>query len=228
MKYLPLNLKSLRKKNKFNQSDIAEKLGITTTAYGAYERGDNEPPLSKMKSLSELYGNISFDDLLYKDLLNDTPGKSANSKDFDLNEFDAMQIKLVSYRVQAGYLTNFENLDFREGLDTLTVPEFGFGRGKNLMAFEVVGDSMLPRIEQGDFVICSQFSLESNLTFYLNKKFVINTGKELLVKRLKSFDEQSKRGVFASDNDNYDDIPLNLTQEIAELWKVERIWGAEV
>ncbi len=228
MKYLAQNLRYLRKQKKFNQSNLADRLGITTTAYGAYERGENSPPLEKIEVLRELYNNINIDDLMYKDLSNDAPGQSSNSKEYDLEDIDAVQIKVVSYRVQAGYLTNFENLDFREELEAITIPRFGFGRGKDLLAFEVVGDSMLPRIEQGDFVICRKFPLESNLSFYINKKFVINTGNELLVKRLKSFDATNNKAVFSSDNPMYDDIPINFANnDVAELWKVERIWGAE-
>jgi len=227
MKFLASNLKFLRKQKKFRQEDIAEKLSITVTAYGAYERDQNVPPLEKLEILSLLYNDISLDDLIYKELSNDAPGKSNNSKEMELNSLDAVQIRVVSYRVQAGYLTNFENVSFREDLDAITVPRYGFGLGKDLLAFEVIGDSMLLRIEQGDYVICKQFSLESDLSFYINKKFVINTHRELLVKRLKSFDKVSKVGIFASDNPMYEDVILNFGDEIAELWKVERIWGAE-
>lgn len=223
MKFLPINLKYLRKQKRLSQKEVAEILGIGTTAYGAYERGDNEPPLSKVKILCNLYDNVLYDDLFGKNLNIEKRSASA----IDLNDFNAIQIKVVDFRVQAGYLTNFDNLDFRDGLDSITVPHFGLGRHKELLAFEVEGDSMLPRIEQGDYVVCRKFTRDGDLSFYINKKFVINTGEELLVKRLKSFDSQTKDSIFSSDNHlNYPEININISK-IEELWKVEHIWAAE-
>ncbi len=235
MKHLGDNLKYLRKLKGFNQAEVADKLGCTTTAYGAYERGQNVPPLEKIHFLQDLYNSglnldLTIDDLLSKDLSSEAPGRAPKDDGIDLIGFDAMQVKVVSYKVQAGYLTSYENLEFQDNLDAITIPRFGTGSAgnvNNLMAFEVSGDSMLPRIEQGDFVICRKFPIESDLSYYINKKFVVNTGDELLVKKLKSFDKNSMQCVFASDNPMFEDIPLDFSSEVAELWKVERIWGAE-
>lgn len=97
------------------------------------------------------------------------------------------------------------------------------------MAFEVSGDSMLPRIQQGDFVICRQFPTDGNLIRYENKVFVVITHQDdFLVKRLAKFDPQEKTGIFRSDNPMYDDIPLNFESDVAQIWKVEKIFGSEL
>lgn len=59
-------LKELRLAKGLNQQEVAEMLGIGRTAYGAYELGDNVPPLSKMIMLAEFY-NVSLDYILYKE-----------------------------------------------------------------------------------------------------------------------------------------------------------------
>ena len=53
-------LKELRLAKGLKQEEVAKILGIGRTAYGAYEIGDNAPPLNKVIILSKLY-NVSID-----------------------------------------------------------------------------------------------------------------------------------------------------------------------
>ena len=48
------------------QEEVAKLLGIGRTAYGAYELGDNLPPLNKMLKLAEFY-DVSLDYILYNE-----------------------------------------------------------------------------------------------------------------------------------------------------------------
>lgn len=48
-------LRELRKAHQLTQQDVASFLGITESAYGFYEQGRNEPSLSKLKQLAEIY-----------------------------------------------------------------------------------------------------------------------------------------------------------------------------
>ena len=59
-------LKELRLAKGLKQEDIAKLLGIGRTAYGAYELGDNLPPINKMMKLAEFY-NVSLDYILYNE-----------------------------------------------------------------------------------------------------------------------------------------------------------------
>ncbi|GED69420.1 hypothetical protein BRE01_31220 [Brevibacillus reuszeri] len=56
-------LKSLRKQHKLMQKDVADKLGISESAYGFYEQGRREPSLDNIKQLAEIF-NVSVDYLL--------------------------------------------------------------------------------------------------------------------------------------------------------------------
>lgn len=62
MTKLTENLKYYRKLNGYTQESIAPKLKLTTSAYGSYEQGRNEPPYSKLKQLAEIY-SISISEL---------------------------------------------------------------------------------------------------------------------------------------------------------------------
>lgn len=224
--YLAQNLKYLRKQHGFNQELVAERLGLTATAYGAYERGDTQPPIAKLMTIVQLF-DVSMDDICNRkaeDFLDDF------NTDKELESLDIFRVKVVPYRVQAGYLTNFTNPDFYEGFEEIYVPDPGVGRRNTMKAFEVRGDSMLPRIQQDDFVVCREFPLDVNLENYTNRIFVVVTREsEFLVKRLDSFDSEAKKGVFVSDNKSLykEKIPLNFVDEVAQLWKVEYLMGKE-
>lgn len=56
-------LKEARKKNKISRAQMAKKLNMTPQAYGAYELGKREPPISKLIDICEFL-HISPHDLL--------------------------------------------------------------------------------------------------------------------------------------------------------------------
>lgn len=71
------NIAKLRTKNKFTTRELADKLGITTTALYYYEKGYRTPSLDKILKLSELF-SVSVDTLLKADVdnlqeINDVP-----------------------------------------------------------------------------------------------------------------------------------------------------------
>lgn len=56
-------LKELRKQSTYTQKDIAERLGISVTAYQYYETGKNEPNIEKLKALADMF-HVSLDYLM--------------------------------------------------------------------------------------------------------------------------------------------------------------------
>ena len=59
----------LRTSNNLQMKEVAELIGITPQAYGAYERGRNEPPTEVLVRLSMLY-DVSIDLLVQRDNFN--------------------------------------------------------------------------------------------------------------------------------------------------------------
>ena len=49
-------IKLIREAKGFTQEQVAEKLGVSPTAYGNIERGDNDPKLSKLEKIAEILG----------------------------------------------------------------------------------------------------------------------------------------------------------------------------
>ena len=47
-------IRLIRETKGLTQEQVAEKLGISPTAYGDFERGDNDPRLSKLQKIAEI------------------------------------------------------------------------------------------------------------------------------------------------------------------------------
>lgn len=47
-------IRLIRETKGLTQEQVAEKLGVSATAYGDFERGDNDPRLSKLKKIAEI------------------------------------------------------------------------------------------------------------------------------------------------------------------------------
>ncbi|GIP62810.1 transcriptional regulator [Virgibacillus pantothenticus] len=85
-------LTDVRVENGFGQKDIAEKLNITTSAYGYYEQGKNEPSIETIRTLAKLF-DVSTDYLLG---LIDQPKHPINftiKDDFTLTESELQTVK---------------------------------------------------------------------------------------------------------------------------------------
>ncbi|SEO26174.1 DNA-binding transcriptional regulator, XRE-family HTH domain [Amphibacillus marinus] len=63
MKLFQERLKLLREQHGYKQDFIAKKLNITTSAYGYYEQGRNEPALETIVKLANIF-DVSIDYLL--------------------------------------------------------------------------------------------------------------------------------------------------------------------
>lgn len=59
-------IRRLRTGARMKQSDLAQRLGISTSAVGMYEQGRREPPYHVLLKLSELFG-VSVDWLLARE-----------------------------------------------------------------------------------------------------------------------------------------------------------------
>lgn len=81
-------LKQLRTENNVLQKEIAEKLKITTSAYGFYEQGKRTPDADTLNKIAELY-NVSIDYLLGRTNIRDSADKITKSlnDDPELSEF---------------------------------------------------------------------------------------------------------------------------------------------
>lgn len=137
------NIKYLRLKQGLSQDFIADKLGYKSyTTIQKWESGVSEPPVKKLRELASIF-NIDMDDLASKDLKNE-------------NNNDSEQKRLgktinVLGRVAAGIPINA----ITEIIDTEEISE-DMAKTGDFFALKIKGDSMEPRIVDGDVVIVKQ------------------------------------------------------------------------
>lgn len=60
---ISMNLKNLRKRCKYTQEEIADKIGVSRQAVAKWESGETVPDINNCLALSELY-EVSLDDLV--------------------------------------------------------------------------------------------------------------------------------------------------------------------
>ena len=137
-------IRELRKNKSLSQEQLADKLGVTKQAVSQMERGARKPSVTMLEALCDFF-NVSTDYLLGKE---DVTIRLVDNK--DINRLDSPQSVRVPVfdRVAAGIpLDAIENIIDWEELSTRTV------RGYEVFGLRVKGDSMQPRIADGDVVI---------------------------------------------------------------------------
>lgn len=142
------NLKILRKRKGVTQKDIAEYLGVTTSAYGQYETGSRQMNPDVISRLSD-YFNVSSDVILGRETVGGTFIREIEVKPEIVAEDEVMIPVVASLRCGFGQCGEPFTI-----LKRIPVPKSYVSRwGKDIVAVEAVGKSMLPTIQPGALLI---------------------------------------------------------------------------
>lgn len=135
------NIRYLRIKNGFSQDDIAEKLGYKSyTTIQKWESGVSEPPIKKLKELSELF----------KTDMNEMANSDMTSVSLAPSTRHAVIINVLG-RVAAGIPIEAVT----DIIDTEEIPA-DMAKSGTFFGLQIHGDSMEPRMCDGDVVIVRQ------------------------------------------------------------------------
>ncbi len=135
------NIRYLRIKNGFSQDDIAEKLGYKSyTTIQKWESGVSEPPIKKLKELSELF----------KTDMNEMANSDMTSVSLAPSTRHAVIINVLG-RVAAGIPIEAVT----DIIDTEEIPA-DMAKTGTFFGLQIHGDSMEPRMCDGDVVIVRQ------------------------------------------------------------------------
>src|SRR5690625_3689897 len=85
-------LRDLRIENGYKQDEIAKILNVTTSAYGYYEQGRNEPSLATLKKIANTF-RVSTDYLLGLIDTSNHPVHYSEIEDLTLNELELQVIR---------------------------------------------------------------------------------------------------------------------------------------
>ena len=165
-----MKLKKLRENRGMTQAELGKALDISPSAIGMYEQGRRIPDICTLKKISSFF-SVSVDYLIENNLQNDankTPPSSGKG----------IRIPVLG-RVVAGIPIEAveEILDYEE-----ITPELA-ATGE-FFALQVRGDSMLPKLEEGDVVIVKkQEDVETG-----DIAIVLVNGDEATIKQIKKVD----------------------------------------
>lgn len=133
-----IRLKELREQNNLSQKRLSQKMNVAQSTVAMWENGKNKPEFNTLLRLAEIFG-VSVDYLTGNDEYQDTS-----------NPKKGIKIPVLG-RVAAGIpIEAIEDvLDFEE-----ITPEMA-AKGEHF-ALQIKGDSMEPKISDGDVVIVRQ------------------------------------------------------------------------
>ena len=200
MSNFTIRFKELRKSAGFTQDELANKLGIVKSTVSMYETGKRQPDFEKLEEIADLF-NVNMDYLLGRsDVKSALKTKSSSQKN---NKKNGVWIPVLG-RVAAGIPINMVT----DIIDQEQITEEMAASGE-YFALQIHGDSMEPKMSDGDVVIVrQQEDAESG-------EIVIATinGDDATCKRLKKYAEGI---MLLSTNAAYEPIVFTM-KDIEEL-----------
>lgn len=203
--FLAENIRYLRKKHALSQGDLAQELGYKSfTTIQKWESGIAEPPLSVLGRMSELF-HVDLADLANTPLEQKRPQQGTGK---------SLRIPVLG-KVAAGIpMEAVENIiDYEEIAAVGKEPEEYFG-------LQIKGDSMFPRIQEGDVVIVrKQADVDSGDT-----AIVMVNGADATCKKIKKNDAgilliplNSKYEPTFFSNEEIASLPVTIIGKVVEL-----------
>lgn len=178
-------LKELRRKHKFTQAFVAEKLFVSQTAYSHMEANINAVSVEHLFTLSKLY-NVTMEFLL-----------TGNKKLIIMNSKNGF-LPLINAKAHAGFLKGTSEEDVMDDFEYYRIP--GFNPTTDSVLIEIEGTSMQPTINEGDILICQT---QPNFDYVIDgSTAILVTDEEFVVTRL--FKHEDSR-FFRIEGDNTDE-----------------------
>lgn len=218
---LAQRIKNLRKELGFNQTEFAQKIGITQTSLSQIEGEKNGISYDVYKAI---ISEFKVDPVWLMDgvgsMFADAGAKDGNSKRtaiplvVQVGSDEEENIVMVDKKAAAGYLQHQQDPEFIAKLPAFRLPGY---HGKTFRAFEISGDSMLPGIVSGDMIVGSY--VESLADIKSGSVYVVVTHDGSIVAKRVTF-LGSDTYELKSDNAVYEPYAVK-SEDIAQVWKAE-------
>ncbi len=201
MSELSGNMKFLRKRKSWTQTDLAELLNVKRPVIGAYEEERAEPSIDLLLRMAAVL-DVSVDELVSSKL----------EERMSTPRFDHKRLPIVPVKAAAGYLHGFADSEYIESLPTMDLSATDLPLRSDMRVFQIAGDSMLP-LEDGGYVIAEKLNQLSEIRS--GQPHIVITDEGIVYKRVQI------EGVFAnliSDNKFYSPYAIEL-RTIREIWR---------
>lgn len=203
--YLSENIRYLRTLKGYSQEYVASKLGYKSfTTIQKWESGVSEPPVKKLQELSKLFG-VDMDDMNNKQL---------SSSAISIRNRNGVQINVLG-RVAAGIPIDA----VEEIIDTEEIPE-EMARTGDFFGLQIHGDSMEPRMCEGDVVIVRQQDDADSGDIVI----ALVNGHDATCKRLVKYaggisliSLNSKYEPMMYSNEDIEELPVKIIGKVVEL-----------
>lgn len=228
MIYFSSNLKTLRKRKKRSQEDMAAELGITRSSQSAYEVGNAEPNFDTLIRVSE-YFKFPVDILLKEDLSSyselrlqniesgheiDITGKKLRVLTSTVDGNNEENIELVPMNAKAGYTAGYADPEYIKILPTFQLPFLS--KQKKYRTFPISGDSM-PPVSNGSFVTAEYVQnweyIQSGYPY-----IIITKDDGIVFKVVYNHIKDKKTLLLCSTNPEYQPYEISIG-DILEVWK---------
>ncbi len=210
-----IRFKSLREELRYTQQAFAELLQIPTTT-ADIERGKTKISghvvigLMKHFQINPLWLFGESKEKYIK-----KPPHDILPKVISINSETNENILLVNEKAAAGYPHNIQDPQWYERLPAFDLPLPQF-RNATYRGFQVEGDSMLPTIKPGEWVIGKAMSSFNEIIN--NRVYVVVLSDSILVKKIQKHSEKNKLKLI-SFNEGYLPVEINFS-EVQEIWLV--------
>ena len=209
-------LKELRTEAGYTQSDLAERINIHKQTISQYERGVRHPDFDTLSALCDTF-NVSTDYLLGKD---DVTMRLLNTEEMTLIDRLRRGDVAVKIPVFAKVPAGIPMEAIEDVVDQEEIPIAMVRDGGQYYGVRISGDSMEPRIKDGDVVIVrKQTTADSGDTV-----IAMVNGYDATCKRLKKYrdgieliaNNPSYETMFFS-NDDIKNLPVQIIGKVVEL-----------
>jgi transcriptional regulator with XRE-family HTH domain len=213
------NIRYLRNKKKLSQEALADELDITRSKVSAYEEARSEPNFKTLVSFSNFF-KLPIDALIKTDLTLNKEGAfldiGSNRILFPvlIDENNQDTIEIVPIKASAGYLQGYSDTEY---ISNLPIMNLGFLPTGKYRAFPIQGDSMYPRVKEGDFVV-GKFMENPKMVKNDNCYIILTKEDGLVYKRVRTHNMENGYLELASDNKLYHPYELHLS-EVLEIWE---------
>ena len=210
------NLKYLRKLRGWTQEEFANKLRIKRSLIGAYEEERADPRLDVLEIIADMF-KLSLDELLLKDLSNNSGNYLAKRRQQKMMTADRNVIHFVPVKAAAGYLASYADSEFIDELNTFTLPMLS---GGNYRAFEIIGDSMLPT-PSGSIIVGEKVDNQNDIK-NSQPYIVVSRNEGIVYKRVEKNNRAKNKLTLVSDNPQFQPYQVNA-EDVVELWQAQMV-----
>lgn len=214
-------IKDLRKGAGLTQQALADAMGLTRSALGAYEEGRAEPKLTTLVAMARYFG-LTLDALVHGESDQERQQRRVTGGDLRVlsvpvdRTSERERVAIVPVRAAAGYLSGYGDPEYMEGLAHFSLPVRELAQEATYRMFQIEGESMLP-IPDGSYIL-AHYEEDWSRAGGMRPYIVVTREHGVVFKRVEN--RLDTHGDYVLVSDNPDFAPYRVQpEEVVEMWR---------